>query len=224
MNSIPKQKKDRVLPFQPREIDTICEGIVRCFDRKGANRAREVLFEMFSTLPQPEASVFKDYLQHFPPIRARQPLWDVIIEAFESKGKQAERPLPERSEPGQFKDLTRDELIDEILKRDKQIQMLREKIDRISIRSLPEKKVLNLLAQKKIRLWRNRTDKDPSNPIDFYQQNYKAVQKYMYQFILRKYDPFLIKAMDGKIAYLRKKGGTISLREIIPPKKDRKTA
>ncbi len=68
--------------------------------------------------------------------------------------------------------------------------------------------------------WENKSTDDPQDPRDFYKKHYQAFKDRMYQFILRKYDEKLTRAIEGKVAYLRRKGEEIQLKDYIPPKKE----
>lgn len=211
-------KTQTIVPLKKRDIDLICDGIVGCFDENNKKETIESLRSFFQSLPPVEAATFYNYLTKYTPIKARPGLVELIATEFHNLKK------PEKNRPKRPLDLNT--LIAEnerkdhiILNLKKEIKDLKETLNNIYIGFKSPEEVLEDLKAAKIPLWENRPDSAPQNPLDFYQTVYQSFHNRMYQFILRKYDPGLIKAMDGKIAYLRKKGKHITLSDYIPPKK-----
>lgn len=220
MNSARSIRKNDVIPLRQKKIDRLCEEIARSFDTGKNSDICDLVEEMFSCLPPTATAMLYNYLLEHPSIKAKTGLTDLIETTFSNRWKKPDRPDRERRDPEfLLTALEKKEQVIDALR--KEVKQLKNELDRIRIGHESVENILSMLKRRQVALWKNRTASDPQNPLDFYQHHYKKYDNYMYQFILRKYDPFLIKAMDGKVAYLRKKGKTVTLKDFIPPKKQK---
>lgn len=95
--------------------------------------------------------------------------------------------------------------------REGEIARLKEKISELTegTITLPietETETLALLAEMDIPKWQGAKNSTPSDPIEFYERHYASVKNRMYQFILRKQDGDLLKAMNQRVQYRKRTG------------------
>jgi hypothetical protein len=230
MNNALKIKTDKILAFRKKDIDLICDGIISCFDEGNEKETRDALENFFQILTPVESASLLNYLLRYTPINARTDLIALIKQEYLKALAPAKPQKTEILSISQLSQKDLDTIIAENIQKDQIIEALKKKIEALKnnmeniYKALePHDNILKDLKDSHIRLWKNRLKNDPPNPLDYYRLHYQGFQGRMYQFILRKYDPALIKAMDGKIAYLRKKGENLQLHDYVPPKKEKTT-
>lgn len=153
-----------------------------------------------------------------PPPNLEQQRVNRQFKLFEERFQKLESLVDERQKRIETLELTTAEQQKSLEAKDREIAELRAEIrKKIPIES--EAETLALLAEMDIPKWQGVKNSIPGDPIEFYKKHYASVKDRMYQFILRKYDPKLMKAIDGKIWRLQKDGVSISRNEVIPPLK-----